>query len=100
MSASEEFPQVEVSVVLLERARMLLVEFNPKWEAFTLSMARVRRLAVGGAVREKPLETAVRAATKALGWPLPAAGFPRPITLEVPPQTLLRSGRDQQPGQS
>jgi hypothetical protein len=97
MAAGDEFPQVEVSVVLLERAGLFLVEFNPKWARFTLPMARLRGRALpGGCVREKPVEAAVRAASLALGRPLPVASFPRPVTLDVPPQTLQRSLRDQQ----
>jgi hypothetical protein len=97
MSASSDFPSVEVSVVLLEREGMILAEFNPKWEMFTLPTARLRRrLAPGTPVREAPLDAAVRAAAKALGRPLGVRQLPQPVALDVPAQALLRSGRDQQ----
>lgn len=96
MSAAQEFPQVEVSVVVLERAGMILAEFNPKWEVFTLPMARLRRRpGVGEEHREAPSEAALRAATKALGRPLPAQTFPQPLALDVPPHLYLHSRRDQ-----
>ena len=97
MSASSDFPSVEVSVVLLERAGMLLAEFNPRWEMFTLPMSRLRRrLAPGTPVREAPLDAAVRAAAKALGHPLAPGQTPQPVALDLAVQALLRSGRDQQ----
>lgn len=96
MSAASEFPQVEVAVVVLERAGMLLAEFNPKWEMFTLPMARLRRRpSVGEAHREAPAEAALRAAAKALGRPLPPQSFPKPLALDVPPHLYLHSRRDQ-----
>lgn len=96
MSAASEFPQVEVSVVVLERAGMILAEFNPKWEMFTLPMARLRRrLGPGEAIRETPAEAALRAATKALGRPLPTEVFPKALVLDVPPHLYLHSRRDQ-----
>jgi hypothetical protein len=96
MSAASEFPQVEVSVVVLERAGMLLAEFNPRWEMFSLPMARLRRrLGLGEASREAPAEAALRAAAKALGRPLPALAFPQPLALDVPPHLYLHSRRDQ-----
>ena len=96
MSAASEFPQVEVAVVVLERAGMILAEFNPKWEMFTLPMARLRRRpGVGEEHREAPGEAALRAATKALGRPLPPSAFPKPLALDVPPHLYLHSRRDQ-----
>lgn len=96
MSAASEFPQVEVSVVVLERAGMVLAEFNPKWEMFTLPMARLRRRpGAEEAQRETPSEAALRAATKALGRPLPAEAFPKPLALDVQPHLYLSSRRDQ-----
>jgi hypothetical protein len=96
MSAASEFPQVEVAVVVLERAGLVLAEFNPKWEMFTLPMARLRRLpGPGEATREAAPEAALRAATKALGRPLHPSAFPKPLALDVPPHVYLSSRRDQ-----
>jgi hypothetical protein len=90
MSVAPEFPQVEAAVVVLERAGMILAEFNPKGEMFTLPMARLRRRpGLGEASREAAAEAALRAATKSLGRPLPAQAFPQPLALDVPPH--LRS---------
>ena len=97
MSNSSDFPCVEVSIVLLERDGMILAEYNPKWETFSLPMSRLRRrLAPGTPVRETPLEAAIRAASKALGRPLAADRLPQAVDLDVPAQVLLRSGSDQQ----
>ncbi|SRR6266536_552890 len=97
MSASSDFPSIDVSVVLLEWAGMVLAEFNPRWEMFTLPMSRLRRrLAPGTPVRETPLDATVRAAAKALGRPLGPGQTPQAVVLDVSAQTLLRSGRDQQ----
>jgi hypothetical protein len=96
MSAASDFPQVEVSVVVLERAGLILAEFNPKWEMFTLPMARLRRRpGPGDALRETPSDAALRAATKALGRPLPPQAFPKPLSLDVPSHLYLHSRRDQ-----
>lgn len=96
MSAASEFPRVEVAVVVLERAGMVLAEFNPKWETFTLPMARLRpRPGPGEAIRETPAEAALRAATKALGRPLSPGAFPEPLALDVLPHVYLSSRRDQ-----
>jgi hypothetical protein len=97
MSSEIEFPVVEVAVVLVERADLFLAEYNPRWEAFTLPMARLRRRQGGAGVTvESALDAAVRAAAKVLGRPLPPSHFPQPVALEVPPHTYLHSGRDQQ----
>jgi hypothetical protein len=96
MSAASEFPRVEVAVVVLERAGMVLAEFNPKWEMFTLPMARLRRRpGLGEASHETPAEAALHAAAKALGRPLSALAFPQPLALDVPPHLYLHSRRDQ-----
>jgi hypothetical protein len=95
MSAASDFPLVEVAVVLVERAGLLLAEYNPKWDAFGLPAARQRRQTVPGEAGETSQDAAVRAAAKALGRPLPPSQFPRPVVLDVPPQVYLRSGRDQ-----
>ncbi len=95
MSAELDFPQVEVSVVVLERGGLLLAEFNPNWKTFTLPMARLRRLhQVGGPSHESPMDAAVRAAATALGRPLPPAQYPQPLTVALPPHYQL-SGREQ-----
>src|SRR5438045_2060816 len=95
MSTESMFPAVEVAVVLLERAGMFLAEFNPKWDTFTLPMARLRRRPGGGqAAWETPLEAAVRASTKTLGRPLPPSLHPAPIALDVPAHVYLHSRRD------
>jgi hypothetical protein len=94
MSSGADFPLVEVAVVLVERADLFLAEYNPRWEAFTLPMSRLRRRAAAGA--ESAQDAAVRAAAKVLGRPLAPSQFPQPVPLDVPPHTYLRSGRDQQ----
>jgi hypothetical protein len=95
MSAESEFPQVEVSVAVLEREGLVLAEFSPNWKMFTLPMARPRRRpAVGGPIREEPLEAAVRAAAIALGRPLAPTSFPQPLPVVLPPHYQL-SGRTQ-----
>src|SRR4051812_40752913 len=72
MSVVPIFPLVEVAVVLTERGGLSLAEFTPRGQAFPLPMSRLRRrLAPGTAVREAPLDAAVRAAATALGRPLP-----------------------------
>src|SRR5215207_5107700 len=94
MSAESDFPLVEVTIVLLERAGLLLAEYNVKWDTFSLPAARLRRQALPGDAGETAQDGAVRAAAKALGRPLPPTQFPKPVVLDVPPQVYLRSGRD------
>ena len=94
MSNAGEFPVIQVAVTIVERAGFYLVEYNPKWESFSLPMSRQRRhLTSGVAVTETPETAAVRAAAKVLGRPLSAAQFPRLVPLRSP-YTRLRSGRD------
>src|SRR5271166_281352 len=83
MAADSPFPIVQVSVVLFERAQLLLVEFNPRGWDFTLPMARRRRRKKGTEL-ESAEEAAVRAASCVLGRPLAPAQFPRPVPLLSP----------------
>ena len=94
MTDAGQFPVIQVAVTIVERAGFYLVEYNPKWESFSLPMARQRRhLVTGVAVTETAEMAAVRAAAKALGRPLSAAQFPHRVHL-LSPYARLRSGRD------
>ena len=94
MSDTSQFPIVPVSVVIVERAGFYLVEFNQKWNTFSLPMSRQRRRMKGGVESpETPLEAAVRAASMAVGQPLAPARFPRPVPLRSP-YARIRSPRD------
>ena len=94
MSDAGTFPVIQVAVTIVQRADFYLVEYNPKWESFSLPMSRQRRVMTAGvAVTETPETAAVRAAAKVLGRPLNAAQFPRLVPLRSP-YARLRSGRD------
>jgi class 3 adenylate cyclase/tetratricopeptide (TPR) repeat protein len=96
MSDTSQFPIVPVSVVIVERAGFYLVEFNQKWNTFSLPMSRQRRLMKGGVeTRETALEAAVRSAAMAVGQPLDPARFPRPVPLRSP-YARIRSRRTSQ----
>ena len=93
MSDSSQFPIVPVAVLIVERAGLYLVEYDPRWQASSLPMSRQHRLVKGGvATTETARDTAVRAAAKAIGRPLSPAHLPRPIRLRSP-YTRIRSGR-------
>jgi hypothetical protein len=95
MSTESPFPQVEVAIVVIERAGLFLVEYNPNWHSFTLPATRLRRRPAGVVITpEPPLDAAARAAAQALGRPLPPNGLPQPVSLDVLPLLHTRSGRD------
>src|SRR5687767_9862996 len=88
-------PGVEVAAVLVRSGGRILAEYNTRWKAFALPMARLEaRTGSGLAVPELPLDAAVRAAVTALGRPLPPDGLPRPVALAEPAQPYQRSAAD------
>src|SRR5688572_19902230 len=93
----QDFPQIETSVVLIERAGKILAEYNPKWQSFSLPVSKLRRrLGCGEPTRETPLDAAIRAAARAMGRPLSPSRLPEPVPLDGAEAAYLRSGRDQQ----
>lgn len=71
MPKETEFPVAEVAAVVIRDATgRLLVDYNDKWQAFTLPMSKLHPLPMGPELTESAAEAACRAAAEVLGRPL------------------------------
>jgi hypothetical protein len=91
----DDFPLVDVAVVLIARQGRLLLDYNPRWHAFTLPMSglhdRPPATPKADPAPERPLDAALRAAAEVLGRPHPEGAL---TAVDADLQPFQQSERD------